>query len=65
MYELAIRAKNYKCFKDETAFDSIRRVNLTIGRLNAGKSTVLDLIDIVVTEKYEAERSTWRYNEHA
>jgi hypothetical protein len=63
MYDLAIRAKNYKCFKDETGFDSIRRVNLIIGRNNAGKSSLLDLIEIVVTGKYEVERSTWRDNE--
>jgi len=60
MYDLAIRAKNYKCFKEETGFDSIRRVNLIIGRNNAGKSSLLDLIEIVVTKKYEVERSTWR-----
>jgi len=63
MYDLAIRAKNYKCFKEETGFDSIRRVNLIIGRNNAGKSTLLDLIEIVVTGKYEVERSTWRDNQ--
>ncbi len=63
MYELAIRAKNYKCFKNETGFDSIRRVNLIIGRNNAGKSSLLDLIEIVVTGKYEVERSTWRDNQ--
>ena len=63
MYDLAIRAKNYKCFKEETGFDSIRRVNLIIGRNNAGKSSLLDLIEIVVTKKYEVERSTWRDNQ--
>lgn len=63
MYDLAIRAKNYKCFKEETGFDSIRRVNLIIGRNNAGKSSLLDLIEIVVTENYEVERSTWRDNQ--
>jgi AAA15 family ATPase/GTPase len=56
MYELAIRAKNYKCFKEETGFDSIRRVNLIIGRNNAGKSSLLDLIEIVATKKYEVDR---------
>jgi putative ATP-dependent endonuclease of OLD family len=63
MYELAIRAKNYKCFKDETGFECIRRVNLIIGRNNAGKSTLLDLIEIVVAEKYDMARSTWRNNQ--
>lgn len=63
MYELAIRAKNYKCFKDETGFDSIRRVNLIIGRNNAGKSSLLDLIEIVVTGKYDVDQLTWRDNQ--
>lgn len=63
MYELAIKAENYKCFKEETGFDSFRRVNLIIGRNNAGKSSLLDLIEIVVTGKYEVERSTWRDNQ--
>ncbi len=63
MYDFAIRAKNYKCFKEETGFDTIRRVNLIIGRNNAGKSSLLDLIEIVVTKNYEVERSTWRENQ--
>lgn len=63
MYDLAIKAKNYKCFKEETGFDAIRRVNLIIGRNNAGKSSLLDLIEIVITKKYEVERSTWRENQ--
>lgn len=63
MYDLAIRAQNYKCFKEETGFDSIRRVNLIIGRNNAGKSSLLDLIEIVVSGSYETERATWRDNQ--
>lgn len=58
---MAIKVKNYKCFMEETGFDAIRRVNLIIGRNNAGKSSLLDLIEIVVTGKYgELEESTWR-----
>lgn len=64
MYELAIKVKNYKCFKDETGFDCFRRVNLIIGRNNAGKSSLLDLIEIVVSGKYDFVRSTWRDNEN-
>ena len=60
MYDLAVRAKNYKCFREETGFDSISRVNLIIGRNNAGKSSLLDLVEIVITGKYEIERSAWR-----
>lgn len=60
MYELAIKAENYKCFKGEAGFDRICRVNLIIGRNNSGKSALLDLIQIVVTGKYDLDRSTWR-----
>jgi putative ATP-dependent endonuclease of OLD family len=60
MYELSIKAKNYKCFRDETGFDCLRRVNLIIGRNNAGKSSLLDLIEIVVSANYVFDRSTWR-----
>lgn len=60
MYELAIKAKNYKCFRDETGFDCLRRVNLIIGRNNAGKSSLLDLIERAVFANYVFERSTWR-----
>ncbi|MBK1829707.1 AAA family ATPase [Verrucomicrobiaceae bacterium R5-34] len=63
MYDLAIRAKNYKCFREETGFDSFSRVNLIIGRNNAGKSSLLDLIEIVVTKNYGFAESTWRDNE--
>lgn len=62
MYDLAVRAKNYKCFREETGFDAIRRVNLIIGRNNSGKSSLLDLIEIVVSSNYEVEKSTWREN---
>ena len=63
MHDIAIRVKNYKCFKEETGFDSFRRVNLIIGRNNSGKSSLLDLIEIVVTGEYEVDRSTWRDNQ--
>ncbi len=63
MYKLAIRVKDYKCFKDETGFDYIRRVNLIIGRNNSGKSSLLDLIGIVASGQYNMDRSTWRNNQ--
>lgn len=63
MYELAIKVENYKCFKGEAGFDRICRVNLIIGRNNSGKSALLDLIQIVVTGKYDVGRSTWRDNQ--
>lgn len=60
MYELAIKVINYKCFRDETGFEEIRRVNLIIGRNNSGKSSLLDLIQIVASGTYEFPQNTWR-----
>lgn len=43
--DFSIKVKNFKCFGDEPqGFDSIKRVNLIIGRNNSGKSSLLDLI---------------------
>ena len=60
MYQLAIKVKNYKCFDEEAGFDVIRRVNLIIGRNNSGKSSLLDLIDAVTSEKYGFDGNMWR-----
>jgi len=47
--QLSIRVKNYKCFgEDEQGFDEIRPINVIIGRNNAGKSTLLELVNYVV-----------------
>lgn len=62
MHDLAIKVKNYKCFKDETGFDSFRRVNLVIGRNNSGKSSLLDLIEVIIARKYKFDQATWRAN---
>lgn len=59
---MSIKIKNYKCFDEETGFDDIRRVNLIIGRNNSGKSSLLDLIEVITAGKYDFERSTWRIN---
>jgi energy-coupling factor transporter ATP-binding protein EcfA2 len=51
MDHLSIKVKNYKCFGDEAqGFDKICPVNLIIGRNNSGKSSLLELIEYVVTE---------------
>lgn len=62
MFELAVKIKNYKCFKDETGFDTIRRVNLIIGRNNVGKSSLLDVIEIVSSGNYSFDSPSWREN---
>lgn len=63
MHQLEIKVKNYKCFSEEAGFDAIERVNLIIGRNNSGKSSLLDLIEAVTSNKYEFDRSTWRDNQ--
>lgn len=63
MHELGIKIKNYKCFDEETGFDTIRRVNLIIGRNNSGKSSLLDLVASTVAKQYDFDRNTWRANE--
>jgi AAA15 family ATPase/GTPase len=59
VYQLAIKVKKYKCFDEEAGFDVIRRVNLIIGRNNSGKSSLLDLIDAVTSEKYGFDGNMW------
>lgn len=44
MFDSELKIRNYKCFQDETGFETIRRVNLIIGRNNIGKSTLLELV---------------------
>ncbi|ENM5724768.1 AAA family ATPase [Vibrio mimicus] len=63
MHQIGIKIKGYKCFTEEVGFDVIQRVNLIIGRNNSGKSSLLDLIDVVTCENYSFNRNTWRTNE--
>ncbi|WP_299583995.1 AAA family ATPase [uncultured Sunxiuqinia sp.] len=46
-----IRVKNYKCF-DSTGggFDKILPINIIIGKNNSGKSSLIDLIQFIVTK---------------
>jgi len=60
MYEFSIKIKNYKCFKEEAGFDRIRRVNLIIGKNNTGKSSLLDIIELVAIGTYKYDKATWR-----
>ena len=39
--------KNYKCFKNETRLDDIKPINVIIGKNNIGKSSVLDIIELM------------------
>lgn len=60
MYDISVKIKNYKCFKDETGFNDIQRVNLIIGRNNAGKSSLLDVIETLTKGCYDFDPSSWR-----
>jgi putative ATP-dependent endonuclease of the OLD family len=45
----SVRIKNFKCFgNEEQGFDTIKPINIIIGRNNSGKSSLLDLIDSLV-----------------
>lgn len=47
---MSLKVKNYKCFGEEPqGFERVRSVNLLIGRNNSGKSTLLDLVQYVVS----------------
>lgn len=60
-----IKIKGYKCFRDESGFDDIKKVNIIIGRNNSGKSSLLDIVDIVCSKAYDfgARRGAWRGGE--
>lgn len=60
MNKLGTKVKNYKCFSNETGFDEIRRVNLIIGRNNTGKSSLLDIIQVISSKNYKFGRNTWK-----
>ena len=49
--DFSIRFKNYKCFSEETILDNIGVVNLLIGKNNCGKTSVLDIVEKVVSDK--------------
>jgi len=47
--KISIKVKNYKCFGDEeSGFDKLCPINVIVGRNNAGKSTLLELIEYLV-----------------
>lgn len=46
---MLIKVKNYKCFgNDEQGFSEILPLNIIIGKNNSGKSTLIELIDILM-----------------
>ncbi len=52
-----IKIKNYKCFgENEQGFDCICPINIIIGRNNSGKSSLIDLIQYVISPHEELFR---------
>lgn len=52
-----IKIKNYKCFgENEQWFDCICPINTIIGRNNSGKSSLIDLIQYVISPDDELFR---------
>lgn len=48
----SIRFRGYLCFQDEySGFEDIKPLNVLIGRNNSGKSTLLDLLDAMCSDK--------------
>jgi predicted ATPase len=49
---VSIKIKNYMCFRDTPqGFESIKPINIIIGRNNSGKSRLLDMLQFAVDEK--------------
>jgi len=55
-----VKFRGYRCFKkDWVGFDEIKPINVIIGRNNAGKSHLLDLVEALCLEKLEPKQ--WQY----
>lgn len=49
--QIKISFDGYQCFKDKQELDVIKPVNVIIGRNNSGKSSVLDVIQLIIDRK--------------
>jgi putative ATP-dependent endonuclease of the OLD family len=55
----SVRMKNFNCFgNEEQGFDTIKLINIIIGRNNSGKSSLLDFIDSLV-KGFEFTTELW------
>lgn len=48
---ISIKFKNYKCFLDYNTIDITKKVNLLIGKNNCGKTSILDIVQKVLSKK--------------
>lgn len=56
-----ISFQGHTCFKTGwSGFDTVKPVNVIIGRNNTGKSKLLDLVRAFLTGDYSGEGTTWR-----
>lgn len=57
----SIHFKGHSCFKKEWAgFDTIKPINIIIGRNNSGKSHLLDLVEALCS-KDKIDSQSWQY----
>ena len=67
----SVKIKNYKCFRKEFAgFEQICPINIIIGRNNSGKSSLLDLINLIIQRKQQptnknARTAQYQFSEQA
>lgn len=54
--KFGFKARNFKCFDDWQGVDGVFPINLIVGRNNAGKSTVLDLVQAAVTGELKSDQ---------
>ena len=45
MLGIDLKIKNYKCFNDYIGFESIKPINIVIGKNNIGKSSLVDMVE--------------------
>jgi hypothetical protein len=46
---ISLKIKNYMCFSDAQGFDSIKPINIIIGRNNSGKSRMMDMLQLAAS----------------
>ena len=52
--------EQYKCFKTENVIENIKPINIVIGKNNIGKSSLLDIIEIMNNPELFWKKLYWR-----